>query len=90
MNIQIQDPDKLISDGEQISTKAQEFQNEINNIYKIIDDLKNSWTGQSASRYTQNAESFKEDFQTLAKALGEFGSLINAVGTDYRNLENEL
>lgn len=90
MNIEIQDPSRLINDGNSISTKAQDFQTEINTIYGIVDDLKNSWTGDSASRYTQNIESFKEDLVNLAKALEQFGELISAVGTDYQTLESEM
>ncbi len=90
MNIEIQDPARLISDGSSISTKASEFQNEVSTIYRIVDDLKNSWTGEAATRYTQNIESFREDFEKFAKIIGEFGALINAVGTDYQNLESEL
>lgn len=90
MNIEIQDPGRLISDGNEISSKAADFQKEITNIYSIVDDLKNSWTGESASRYTQSIESFKSDLETLARMLGEFGNLINAIGTDYQNLESEL
>lgn len=90
MNIEIQDPGRLISDGNSISSKATEFQSEISTIYRIIDDLKNSWTGEAASRYTQNVESFRADFEKFAQIMGEFGELINAVGTDYQNLESEL
>lgn len=90
MNIEIEDPGKLISDGSSISSSAAEFQNEIRTIYGIIDDLKNSWTGESATRYTQNVESFRAEFENFAKIMGEFGELINAVGTDYQNLESEL
>ena len=90
MNIEIQDPAKLMSDGSQISAKAAEFQTEISTIYGIIDDLKNSWTGESATRYTQNVESFRADFEKFAKIMGDFGELINSVGTDYQNLESEL
>ena len=90
MDIQIQDPGKLVNDGGAISESATQFQGEITKIYGIIDDLKNSWVGQSASRFTEGVESYRTDFENFAKAIGQFGELISAVGTDYQNLENEL
>jgi len=90
MDINIQDPGKLISDGGAISEAATQFQNEVTKIYGIVDDLKRSWVGQSASRFTDGIESFRSDFENFAKIVGQFGELISAVGTDYQNLENEL
>ena len=49
MDIQIQDPGKLVNDGGAISESATQFQGEVTKIYGIIDDLKNSWVGQSPS-----------------------------------------
>lgn len=90
IKLAIDDSAKLVNDGNSIITSAEEFQKEITNIYNIVDELKNSWTGESATRYTNNIESFRGDFQTLARTLGEFGSLIASVGADYEKLESDL
>ena len=50
MDINVNDAVKLIKDGESIIETATEFEKEIANIYTTIDDLKNSWTGESATR----------------------------------------
>lgn len=90
MNISIQDPAKLISDGGSISATAEQFKSEITKIYQVVDDLKASWTGDSARRYTDGIESFKSELEEFAKIIGQFGELISAVGTDYLKLESEL
>lgn len=90
MDIQIQDPGRLISDGGEMSAAAQQFQQEVTKIYGIIDDLKRSWAGQSAQRFTEGVESYRTDFENFAKAIGQFGELISAVGQDYQHLEEEL
>ena len=90
MNISIQDPQKLINDGGSISETATQFQNEISRIYSVVDDLKASWTGESAKRYTDGIESYRADLEEFAKLIGQFGELISAVGTDYQKLESEL
>ncbi len=90
MDISINDPGKLVSDGSQISESATEFKKEIQTIYGVIDDLKRSWVGESSSRFTNGVESFRADFEDFANKIEQFGQLINAIGTDYQNLESEL
>ena len=69
MNISIQDPAKLISDGGSISATAEQFKNEITKIYQVIDDLKRSWTGDSAKRYTDGIEEFRPQLEEFAKLI---------------------
>ena len=90
MDINIQDPGRLVTDGNEISVVGNQFKQEVEKIYGIIDDLKRSWAGQSAQRFTEGVEGYRTDFETFAKAIGQFGELISAVGQDYQNLENEL
>ena len=90
MNIEIQDASKLVADGNTLSAKAQEFKTEITNIYSIIDDLKNSWTGDSARKYTDNIEKFRTEFEQFAAAIEQFGEIVKTVGNSYLNLESEL
>lgn len=90
MNINIQDPGKLITDGGSLSEAAGQFGAEVKKIYGVIDDLKNSWVGESSSRFTSNVESFRADFEKFAEVIGQFGELVSAVGTDYQKLESEL
>lgn len=90
MNIDIQDPNKLVSDGNEMSEQARQFKEEVKRIYEITDDLKNSWVGESSKRFTDNIEKYRADFEAFGDAIGKFGSLISSVGQDYINLENEL
>ena len=59
MNIDIQDPNKLVSDGNEMSEQARQFKEEVKRIYEITDDLKNSWVGQSSQRFTDNINKYK-------------------------------
>lgn len=90
MNVDIQDPVQLANDGVEITSQAAIFNEEITKIYGIVDDLKNSWVGQSSQRFTQGIESYRDDFVKFADLISKFGDLINAVGKDYQNLEENL
>lgn len=81
-------PTKLASQGADISSKAAELDAEIKNIYSIVDELKEAWQGQSASRYVENIEKFRPDLEEFAKVLDAHGKVINNIGEKYKNLEN--
>ena len=84
------DPEKAIAYGNQIIQNSSTYKKEIANIYSIVDDLKKTWTGSAAERYTKNIESFKADYEKFGKLINDFGELLRAVGNDYKNLEKNL
>ncbi len=83
-------PTKLAEQGNEISQKSEELKKEIDNIYHIVDELKEAWKGQSASRYVDNIEKFRPDLEEFAKALDAHGKVINSIGEQYKDLENNL
>ena len=80
----------LISYGKDVQSLSSEYQNEINNIYSIVDDLKRTWTGTAAERFTSNIEKYKSDYEKFGKTIQQFGELLESVGRDYQRIEDEL
>ena len=84
------DPEQAISYGSQIINNASSYNAEIRKIYEIVGDLKTTWTGSAAQRFTDNIDSFKADYEQFGKLINEFGELLVAIGKDYKNLEENL
>ena len=84
------DPEQAISYGNQIIQNSATYNQEIKKIYSIVGDLKATWTGSAAQRFTDNIESFKADYEKFGKLINEFGELLVAIGKDYKNLEENL
>lgn len=84
------DPEQAISYGNEIIKDATSYNEEIKNIYNIVTDLKATWTGSAAQRFTDNIESFKEDYEKFGKLINDFGELLVAIGKDYKSLEENL
>jgi WXG100 family type VII secretion target len=84
------DPEQAISYGNQIIQNSTTYNNEIKKIYSTVGDLKATWTGSAAQRFTDNIESFKSDYEKFGKLINEFGELLVAIGKDYKNLEENL
>ena len=84
------DPEQAISYGNQIIQNSSSYNSEIKKIYNIVNDLKQTWQGSAAQRFTDNIESFKADYEKFGKLINDFGELLVAIGKDYKNLEENL
>ena len=83
-------PDQAIKYGDQIVQNASDYNNQIKKIYEIVNNLKATWTGTAAQRFTDDIESFRTDYENFGKLINDFGALLVAIGKDYENLENNL
>jgi len=84
------DPEQAISYGNEIIQDASSYNTEIKKIYSIVGDLKSTWTGSAAQRFTDNIESFKADYEKFGQLINDFGELLVAIGKDYKALEENL
>ena len=84
------DPEQAISYGNQIIQNASAYNAEIKKVYSIVTDLKTTWTGSAAQRFTDNIESFRADYEKFGQLIEDFGELLVAIGKDYKNLEENL
>ena len=84
------DPEQAINYGNEIVQHASTYNTEVNRIYSIVGDLKSTWTGSAAQRFTDNIESFKEDYEKFGRLINDFGELLVAIGKDYKDLEENL
>ena len=84
------DPEQAISYGNQIIQNSATYNSEIRKIYSIVGDLKATWTGSAAQRFTDNIDSFRADYEKFGQLINDFGELLVAIGKDYKNLEENL
>lgn len=84
------DPEQAITYGNQVIQNAASYNSEIRKVYSIVNDLKASWTGSAAQRFTDNIESFKAEYEKFGKLINDFGELLVAIGKDYKSLEENL
>ena len=89
-HVSIEDYNQLINDGEDMQNDAEELEREINSIYETIDELEKTWSGESAEKYAKEIRSYKDDLLKFKKLVKGHGELVNAVGKDYKNLEETL
>ena len=88
-NINI-NPEEMITYGNAVKQNGVDFLTQVTAIYAIVDDLKNAWTGTAASRYVENIEGFKKEYENFGDLINKYGELLVAIGKDYQELEQEF
>ena len=89
MDVRI-DPELAILYGGKIVEFASSYNKEIANIYSIVDYIKKEWTWKAAQRFTDDIDSYRNEYQEFGKLIANFGELLNSIGKDYQALEEDL
>ena len=83
-------PELLSQYGKQISGLAADYKSEINAIYKTIDDLNNSWHGDSANLFNNTVKGFEADLKSLGTKIEEMGNDLVAIANTYSNFNDMI
>lgn len=70
--------------GNQVSTKASDFQELLNKIKTTNNELKGYWEGSDASKYSSAVEQQAQTMQELANVIDEIGRFLVQVGEAYQ------
>lgn len=75
---------ETISVGNQVTERANEFQELLNNVKNTNSELKTYWEGSDASKYSASVEQQAEYMQKLADTVTEIGGFLVKVGQAYQ------
>lgn len=78
--------DETIAVGQNVVTKGGEFQDLLNKIKSVNNELRTYWEGQDASKYTEKVGQDAESMQKLCNTINEMGEFLIKVGEAYRNV----
>lgn len=75
---------ETISVGNQVTEKANEFQELLNKVKSVNSELKTYWEGSDASKYSESVEQQAEYMQKLSDTINEIGRFLVKVGNAYQ------
>ena len=88
-NISI-NPELLAQYGRQIAGLATDYTSEINAIYKTIDDLNNSWHGDTANSFNSTVKEFEGELKNLGAKIEEMGNDLVAIAGTYSSFNDMI
>ncbi len=84
------DPEQLKTYGTQVREKGSEYNSEINNLYSVIDTLRNGWTGVNQQTYLSTMDNYKSDLMKLGEIIQNIGEDLNTISNTYSQVQDEL
>lgn len=81
--------EQTISVGNQVTQKGGDFQELLNKIKSVNNDLQSYWQGSDASKYSTAVATQAENMQQLVNTINEIGSFLVKVGNAYRDVADQ-
>ena len=82
-------PELLSQYGRQILGLSTDYTSEINAIYKTIDDLNNSWHGDTANSFNNTVKEFEAELKNLGAKIEEMANDLISISNTYSSF-NEM
>lgn len=89
MEIRVDNPGQLQTYGQDVTAKAEEYLEQINKIYTILDELSNTWQGTKSQNFKAKMDNCRDEFTKFGDNLKNFGELIKTTGAAYVQVESE-
>ena len=83
-------PELLSQYGRQISGLATDYTAEINAIYKIIEELGNSWHGDAAEKFGTTVKGFEAELKSLGTKIDELGNDLVSIANMYSSFNDRI
>lgn len=87
MNLSV-NPAVLRQLGLNVQEQANEYKNEVRNIYSTINDINSHWQGFDAKDFITQAESYQDIINTLGVVIEQYGQQLLVNAKDYEALIN--
>lgn len=75
--------------GNQVITKSSEFQDLLNKVKNINNDLQSYWQGDDSAKYSARVAEQAEVMQQLTNTINEIGEYLLSVSKAYQDFVNE-
>ena len=74
----------IIACGNELANLSTDYNAKIEELYRIVDELKNSWLGDRATRYTNAVESYREAYKAFGAKMNHVANVYTVAGTNYQ------
>ena len=76
--------------GKVIRDLGEEYKNNITNIFSLIDNLGNKWSGEASNKYVTTFNSYKSDLNRLGDTISNMGIALSNAASTFDANEDDL
>lgn len=81
---------RLDSTANQVSSLADQYEQEYGALYGTVTELRNAWDGKDNVAYTDQIEGFRDDFQRMTKLMRQYAEYLHKTAEAYRATQEEI
>ncbi len=84
------DPAKMRSFANRVGSSATDFKSNYTQMYNVIDNLKNAWTGKDNQAFANKINEYKKDFDAMHSAIESYKEFLNESAKAYEQAQSEI
>ena len=73
-----------------VYSKANEYKDEYNKLYNLVNDLQNSWAGTDNIAYTNQIKEFQNDFNIMKDLMDDYAKFLSETASKYKATQEEI
>jgi len=84
------DPAVLKSTATKVDTQAAEYRKQFGNLYTEVETLKAAWQGVDNQAFTAQIDSFKPEFEKMAKLMEDYSAFLRNAADNYQKTQDAI
>jgi WXG100 family type VII secretion target len=84
------DPAVLKSTAGKIDAQAAQYRQQFGQLYTEVNNMKSAWQGADNQAFTTQIESFKPEFEKMAKLMDEYSQFLKSASDAYQKTQDEI
>ena len=81
---------QLDSVAGRVEELANTYQSTYNDLFGIVQDLQNAWSGSDHAAFTSQIEGFRDDFQRMEALMRDYAAYLRKSAAAYRDTQNSI
>ena len=78
------------TDAMEIKTAGEGYKSDVNDLFRIVDNLSNNWKGSDNIAYVNTANSYKDDLKKLGDVVISYGDFLIKSANIISNIQDEV
>ena len=82
--------EEMYTCAKNIVEAADEYIKNVEDLYKIVDDLNNAWKSSASLTYQKAVNQYKDDMKKLGLAVGGYGKFLGEAINIHKNTDDDI
>ncbi len=83
-------PEELRTQGRKLVSNAEQYLQEVKNLYTTVDNLRANWQGGDNQSYVSKVYSYKSNIDALGQVIGNYGVFLQETGNSLEKLNADI